>query len=295
MFIFNSGGPPSSASLGNANQFVCALAVLLSYAAPVAAQDESAGEAGIEAAPAESEAVAPPIEEPPTADDGDDSEAPAAAEDSMLTVRVSVGAGRVEEAKAADQSAYAGFMAGLDAYPAAGLYLSLEAGADYYDRRYLTNSATSARGGLLAVSEREHRVRGDLRIGYDLLDAADISRRDATLNLYLMGALDMYVNDPLPETLFSVGGGLALQVAIADQLRLSTDLHYAYAVTNDHQDVQDALLYGPIKGVLGYGGGLWLVLPPHALIGVTYRGEWIANDNSRRFVNGAELTLGFEL
>jgi hypothetical protein len=99
----------------------------------------------------------------------------------------------------------------------------------------------------------------------------------------------------MPQSLFYVGGGLQGMARIGDALRLSADVHYGYAVSNNNSDVQDALLYGPIQGVLGYGGGLWLVLPPHALLGLTYRGEWIANDTSRRFVNGAELTLGFEL
>jgi len=186
-------------------------------------------------------------------------------------------------------------LAGIDVFPAAGLMLSLEGGADYYDRRYLTNRAASASGGLLSVPEREHHIRGSLRIGYDLLSAADISRLDGALTPYVAGTLDQFVNDPLPESLFSVGGGLQAMARVADGLRLTADVHYAYAVTNDHRDVQDALLYGPVKGILGYGGGLWVVLPPHALIGLTYRGEWIANDTSRRFVNGAELTLGFEL
>ena len=226
----------------------------------------------------------------PEAERGDEAEA-----DPMLRIRLSVGAGRVEEAKAHDQSAYGGFAAGIDAFPAAGLMLSLEAGADYYDRRYQTNRAALGSNGLLSVPEREHRVRGRLRIGYDVLDAAGVARRAGTLTPYVMASLDEFVNDPLPQTLFYVGGGLEGMARIADQLRLSADLHYGYAVSNNHPDVQNELLFGSIKGVLGYGGGLSLVLPPHALLGVRYRGEWIANDHSRRFVNGAELTLGFEL
>ncbi|NOY92881.1 MAG: hypothetical protein GXP55_16980 [Deltaproteobacteria bacterium] len=266
---------------GGARALPFGLALALAWAAHSPASAQSAEQ--------------PPPPDVPTSSPAAEDAAPAVVADPVVRLRLSVGAGRLQEAKALDRSAYGGFGLGVDLFPAAGLMLSLDAGLDYYSRRYQTNRPAGASGGLLAVSGREHRLRGSLRVGYDVLDAAGVSRLDGVLTPYLMASLDEFVNDPIPQSLLYVGGGLQAMVRVSDALRLSADVRYGYAVSNNHQAVQDALLFGPVKGVLGYGGGLWIVLPPHALLGLTYRGEWVANETSRRFLNGAELTLGFEL